>query len=169
MAIRGLANQARTIRLPVHMIDAMRKLYQTIQRTEQELGRSPRLQEIADEMEITPDRARWIMRVARHPLSLHSPVGEDADAELGSFLEDDETPDPADVAERTIPGDTLEELLSTLSPRQAHIQRLRHGCQVGTHDTLQKIRDRFGLTRERIRQIEPRALRRLRHPHRRRV
>jgi RNA polymerase primary sigma factor len=163
---RSVANQARTIRLPVHMGDAVRKLYRTIQRLEQERGRSPSEQEIAKEMEVKPSRVRWIMRVARHPLSLHRPVGEEKSSELGSFIEDEETPAPSEATEQTILRDTLEELLSTLSPREARILRLRYGFQDGHDYTLEEIGDRFGVTRERIRQIEQKALRRLRHPHR---
>jgi RNA polymerase primary sigma factor len=164
--VRALANQARTIRLPVHMGDAVRKLYQTAQRLEQERGRSPSVQEIAEEMEVKPQRVRWIMRVSRHPLSLEKPVGEEKDRELGSFIEDDETPVPPEAAEQAILRETLEELLSTLSPREARILRLRFGFQDGHHYTLEEIGDRFGVTRERIRQIEQKALRRLRHPRR---
>jgi RNA polymerase primary sigma factor len=163
---RAVANQARTIRLPVHMGDTVRKLYQTAQRFEQERGRSPSVQEIAEEMETKPGRVRWIMRVSRHPLSLQRPVGEERDRELGSFIEDDETPVPPEATERAILRDTLEELLSTLSPREARILRLRFGLQDGHHYTLEEIGDRFGVTRERIRQIEQKALRRLRHPRR---
>ena len=163
---RAVANQARTIRLPVHMIEAIGRLYQTSQRLEQELARPPSTEEIAQEMEITPDRARWIMRLSRHPLSLQRPVGEEKDRELGSFIEDDETPVPPDAAELAILGDTLEELLSTLSPREARILRLRFGLKDGNYYTLEEIGDRFGVTRERIRQIEQKALHRLRHPRR---
>jgi RNA polymerase primary sigma factor len=163
---RAIANQARTIRLPVHMGDAVRKLYRTIQRLEQEHGQTPSVQEIAEEMELKPARVRWIMRVARHPLSLQRPVGEEKDRELGSFIPDDETPAPSEAAEQAILRDTLEELLSTLSPREARILRLRFGLRDGHYYTLEEIGDRFGVTRERIRQIEQRALRRLRHPRR---
>jgi RNA polymerase primary sigma factor len=163
---RAIANQARTIRLPVHMGDAVRKLYRTIQQLEQEHGQSPSVQEIAEEMEVKPGRVRWIMRVARHPLSLQRPVGEEKDRELGNFIQDDEAPAPPEAAEQAILRDTLEELLSTLSPREARILRLRFGLQDGHYYTLEEIGDRFGVTRERIRQIEQRALRRLRHPRR---
>jgi RNA polymerase primary sigma factor len=163
---RAVANQARTIRLPVHMGDAVRKLYQTLQRLEQENGRSPSVRELAEEMELKPERVRWIMRVARHPLSLQTPVGEREDCELGSLIEDAETPIPPEMAELAILRDTLEELLSTLSPREARILRLRFGLQDGHLHTLEEIGNRFGVTRERIRQIEQKALRRLRHPRR---
>ena len=163
---RAVANQARTIRLPVHMGNAIRKLYGTTQRLEQEQGRSPTVQEIAEELEIKPDRVRWIMRVARHPLSLQRPVGEEGEGELGNLIQDAEAPAPPDVAEQAILRDTLEELLSTLSPREARILRLRFGLQDGNHYTLEEIGDRFGVTRERVRQIEQKALRRLRHPRR---
>lgn len=161
---RAIANQARTIRLPVHVGDAVRKLYRTIQQLEQEQGRSPSVQEIAEEMEVKPNRVRWIMRVARHPLSLQRPVGEEKDSELGNLIKDDETPAPPETADQIILRDTLEELLSTLSPREARILRLRFGFQDGHHYTLEEIGDRFGVTRERIRQIEQKAMHRLRHP-----
>jgi RNA polymerase primary sigma factor len=163
---RAMANQSRTIRLPVHMGDEVRKLYRTMQQLEQEHGRAPSLQEIAEAMEIKPKRVRWIMKVARHPLSLQRPVGEEKDSELGNFVEDDETPHPPEATEQAILRDTLDQLLSTLSPREARILRLRFGLQDGHDHTLEEVGDRFGVTRERIRQIEQRALRRLRHPRR---
>jgi RNA polymerase primary sigma factor len=163
---RAIANQARTIRLPVHMGELVRRLYRTIQQLEQDRGRAPRVQEIAEEMGVNPERVRWIMRVARHPLSLQRPVGEEKDSELGNFIPDDEMPAPPDATEQALLRDTLEELLSTLSPREARILRLRFGLQDGHDYTLEEIGDRFGVTRERIRQIQQKALRRLRHPRR---
>jgi len=166
---RALADQGRVIRLPVHMGDQIRKLNRTAYLMEQDLGRPPSPKEIAGEMGLEPRRVRWMLSVARRPMSLQKPVGEEKDSELGSFIEDEETPPPPEVAERTLLRATLEELLDTLSPREARILRLRFGLQNGYPYTLEEIGERFGLTRERIRQIEKQALRRLRHPRRSRL
>jgi RNA polymerase primary sigma factor len=163
---RALADQGRVIRLPVHMGESIRKLNRTAYLMEQDLGRPPSPKEIADEMGLKPRRVRWMLKVARRPLSLQKPVGEEKDSELGSFIEDEETPPPPEVAEQTLLRATLEELLDTLSPREARILRMRFGLQNGYRYTLEEIGERFGLTRERIRQIEKQALRRLRHPRR---
>jgi len=163
---RALADQGRTIRLPVHMGEAIRKLSRTAYLLEQDLGRPPSPEEIADEMGLQPRRVRWMLKVARRPLSLQKPVGEEKDSELGSFIEDEETPPPPEVAEQTLLRATLEELLTTLSPREALVLRLRFGLQDGYRYTLEEVGQKFGLTRERIRQIEKEALRRLRHPGR---
>jgi RNA polymerase primary sigma factor len=163
---RALANQGRTIRLPVHVGDSIGRLYRTIRQMEQERGRAASPEEVAEEMGLEPSRVRWIMKVAQHPLSLQTPVGERKDSELGSFIEDDETPAVPEGAEQAILRDTLDELLSTLSPREARILRLRFGLHDGHFYTLEDIGDKFGVTRERIRQIQQRALQRLRHPHR---
>ncbi|MFB0538284.1 MAG: sigma-70 family RNA polymerase sigma factor, partial [Anaerolineae bacterium] len=128
---RALADQGRTIRLPVHMGDSIRKLHGTIRRMEQDRGRPPNPEEIADEMGLEPHKVRWMMKVARRPLSLQKPVGEEEDNELGSFIEDEETPSPPEAAEQTLLRTTLEELLDTLSPREAHILRMRFGLQDG--------------------------------------
>jgi RNA polymerase primary sigma factor len=163
---RALADQGRTIRLPVHMGESIRKLNRTAYQMEQDRGRPPSPEEIADEMGLEPRRVRWVLKVARRPLSLQKPVGEEKDSELGSFIEDDETPPPPEVAERTLLRTTLEELLSTLRPREERILRLRFGLQDGYRYTLEEVGEKFGLTRERIRQIEKEALQRLRHPRR---
>ena len=163
---RALADQGRTIRLPVHMGDSIRKLHGTVRRMEQDRGRPPSTEEIADEMGLEPHKVRWMMQVARHPLSLQKPVGEEEDNELGSFIEDEETPSPPEATEQTLLRATLEELLDTLSPREAHVLRMRFGLQNGHHYTLEEVGQRFGVTRERIRQIEKEALQRLRHPQR---
>jgi RNA polymerase primary sigma factor len=165
---RALADQGRTIRLPVHMGEWIRKLNRTAYLMEQDHGRPPSPEEIADEMGLKPHRVRWMLRTARRPLSLQKPVGEEKESELGSFIKDDETPAPPEAAEQTMLRTTLEELLATLSPREARVLRLRFGFQDGYHYTLEEIGEKFGLTRERIRQIEKEALRRLRHPRRRR-
>jgi RNA polymerase primary sigma factor len=163
---RALADQGRTIRLPVHMEESIRKLSRTAYLLEQDFGRPPSPEEIADEMGLKPHRVRWMMKVARRPLSLQKPVGEEEDSELGSFIEDEEIPSPPEVAEQTLLRATLGELLTTLSPREALVLRLRFGLQDGHYYTLEEVGQKFGLTRERIRQIEKEALQRLRHPGR---
>jgi RNA polymerase primary sigma factor len=163
---RALADQGRTIRLPVHMGEWIRKLSRTAYQMEQDRGQPPSPEDIADEMGLKPRRVRWMMKVARRPLSLQKPVGEEKDSELGSFIEDEETPPPPEVAEQTILRTTLEELLTTLRPREERVLRLRFGFQDGHRYTLEEVGQKFGLTRERIRQIEKEALRRLRHPRR---
>jgi RNA polymerase primary sigma factor len=163
---RALADQGRTIRLPVHMGESIRKLHRTVNQLEQDRGRPPSPEEIANEMGLKPRRVRWMLKVARRPMSLQRPIGEEKDSELGSFIEDDEAPSPSEAAEQTMLRITLEELLSTLSPREARILRMRFGLQDGYRYTLEEVGERFGLTRERIRQIEKQALRRLRHPTR---
>jgi RNA polymerase primary sigma factor len=163
---RALADQGRTIRLPVHMEESIRKLHRTAYQMEQDREQPPSPEDIADEMGLKPRRVRWMMKVARRPLSLQKPVGEEEDSELGSFIEDEETPPPPEVAEQTILRATLGELLTTLSPREALVLRLRFGLQDGHYYTLEEVGQKFGLTRERIRQIEKEALQRLRHPGR---
>jgi RNA polymerase primary sigma factor len=163
---RALSDQGRTIRLPVHMVESINKLNRTAYLMEQDRGRPPSPEEIADEMGVRPRRVRWMLKVARRPLSLQKPVGEEKDSELGSFIEDDETPPPPEAAEQTLLRTTLDELLTSLRPREERILRLRFGLQDGHHYTLEEVGEKFGLTRERIRQIEKQALRRLRHPRR---
>lgn len=163
---RALADQGRTIRLPVHMSDRIRKLYRTARRLEQDRGRPPTPEEIAEEMDIHPRKVRRMLRVSQHTVSLEKPVGEEEDSELGSFIEDDETPVPPEAADHSLLREKLEEVLSTLSPREARVLRLRFGLQDGHNYTLEEIGRKFGVTRERIRQIEKKALRRLRHPRR---
>jgi RNA polymerase primary sigma factor len=163
---RALADQGRTIRLPVHMGESIRKLNRTAYLIEQDRGQPPSPEEIANEMGLKPRRVRWMLKVARRPLSLQKPVGEEKDSELGSFIEDEETPSPPEKAEQTLLRATLEELLTTLRPREERVLRLRFGLQDGYRYTLEEVGEKFGLTRERIRQIEKQALRRLRHPRR---
>ena len=162
---RAIADQGRTIRVPVHMSDRIRRLYRTARQLEQELGRKPTPEEIAREMDIEPRKVQWMLRVSWQPLSLEHPVGEDEDSELGNFIEND-TPTPAQSAYDNLLHDKIEEVLATLTPREARILRLRFGLQNGRSYTLEEVGQKFGLTRERIRQIEGRALRRLRHPRR---
>ncbi|NIS79932.1 MAG: RNA polymerase sigma factor RpoD [Anaerolineales bacterium] len=163
---RAIADQGRTIRVPVHMSDRIRRLYKVARQLEQDLGRKPTPEEIAHMMEIDPRKVQWMMRVSWRPLSLESPVGEEEDTELGSFVEDDTTPTPTQSAHQNLLREKIEEVLATLSPREARILRLRFGLHNGRPYTLEEVGQKFGLTRERIRQIEGKALRRLRHPRR---
>ena len=163
---RAIADQGRTIRVPVHMSDRIRRLYKVAREMEQELGRKPNPDEIADKLGVDSRKVQWMMRVSWRPLSLESPVGEEEDSELGSFVEDENTPTPTQSAYQNLLRDKIEEVLSTLSPREARILRLRFGLHNGRPYTLEEVGQKFGLTRERIRQIEGKALRRLRHPRR---
>jgi RNA polymerase primary sigma factor len=163
---RSIADQGRTIRVPVHMIDRIRQLYRMIHEMEQKLGRMPQVDELAIELGVTMRKVQWMMRVSWLPLSLESPVGDEEDSELGMFVEDDLTPAPIQVAYSNMLRDKIEEVLATLSPREARILRLRFGLDNGRAYTLEEVGQKFGLTRERIRQIEGKALRRLRHPRR---
>jgi RNA polymerase primary sigma factor len=163
---RAIADQGRTIRVPVHMSDRIRRLYKTARQLEQEHGRKPTPEEIAAEMGLEPRKVRWMLKVSWRPLSLERPVGEEEDSELGSFIEDDTTPTPTQSAYQNLLREKVEEVLSTLTPREARILRLRFGLQNGRSYTLEEVGQKFGLTRERIRQIEGKALRRLRHPRR---
>ncbi|TFH33691.1 MAG: RNA polymerase sigma factor RpoD [Anaerolineales bacterium] len=163
---RAIADQGRTIRVPVHMSDRIRRLYKVARQLEQDLGRKATPEEIAEVMEVDARKVQWMMRVSWRPLSLESPVGEDEDTELGSFVEDDTTPTPTQSAYQNLLRDKIEDVLATLSPREARILRLRFGLQNGRPYTLEEVGQKFGLTRERIRQIEGKALRRLRHPRR---
>jgi RNA polymerase primary sigma factor len=163
---RAIADQGRTIRVPVHMSDRIRRLYNTARQLEQENGHCPTPEEIAEELDIEPRKVQWMLRVSWRPLSLERPIGEDEDSELGSFIEDEATLTPNQSAYQSLLGDRVEEMLSTLSPREARILRLRFGLLNGRSYTLEEVGQKFGLTRERIRQIEGKALRRLRHPRR---
>lgn len=163
---RAIADQGRTIRVPVHMSDRIRRLYKTARRLEQERGRKPTPEEIAEEMGLDPRKVQWMLRVSWRPLSLEHPVGEEEDSELGNFIEDDRTPTPDESAYQNLLREKIEEVLATLTPREARILRLRFGLQNGRSYTLEEVGQKFGLTRERIRQIEGKALRRLRHPRR---
>ncbi|MFQ5610517.1 MAG: RNA polymerase sigma factor RpoD [Anaerolineae bacterium] len=163
---RALADQGRTIRVPVHMSDRIRKLHQVSRQLEQIWGRKPTPEELAEELELEPAKVRWMLRVSRHPVSLERPVGEEEDSELGNFIEDEDAPTPPDTAYHRLLQEKLEDVLSTLTPREARILRLRFGLQNGRSYTLEEVGKKFGLTRERIRQIEGQALRKLRHPRR---
>jgi RNA polymerase primary sigma factor len=165
---RAIADQGRTIRVPVHMADQIRRLYKTAYRLEQECGRRPTPEEIAKEIEIEPNQVQWMLDVSRHPLSLEQPVGEDEDTELEALIEDDSVPLPEESAQQNLLREQVEKVLNSLTPRQARILRLRFGLQNGHSHTLEEIGQKYGLTRERIRQIEKEALHHLRHPKRRR-
>ncbi|MGC9335503.1 MAG: sigma-70 family RNA polymerase sigma factor [Anaerolineae bacterium] len=163
---RALPDQGRTIRLPVHMSDSVRKLQRTVQELEQETGRSPSVEEVAEEMGVPPDRVHWMMQVTRRPLSLQTPVGEEEDSELGQFVEDEAAPAPTLVTEQALLRQELEAMLESLTPREARVLRMRFGLEDGQPRSLEEIGNRFGVSRERIRQIEKQALQRLRHPRR---
>ena len=163
---RAIADQGRTIRVPVHMSDRIRRLYRTARQLEQEHGRQPTPEEIACEMDLEPRKVQWMLRVSWRPLSLQQPVGEDEESELGNFIEDEAAPTPAQSVYQSLLGEKIEEMLASLSPREARILRMRFGLLNGRGYTLEEVGQKFGLTRERIRQIEGKALRRLRHPGR---
>ncbi len=163
---RAIADQGRTIRVPVHMSDSIRRLYKTARRLEQEHGRKPTPEEIAEELDMEPRKVRWMLKVSWQPLSLERPVGEEEDSELGNFIEDESSPTPPQTAYQNLLREKVEEVLATLTPREARILRLRFGLHNGRPYTLEEVGQKFGLTRERIRQIEGKALRRLRHPRR---
>ena len=163
---RAISDQARTIRVPVHMIDRIRHLYKVNQELTQKLGRQPTIEELAEKVELTVRRVQWIMKVSWQPLSLESPVGDEEESELGHFIEDEISLTPAQSAYQTLLKEKLEDILSTLTPREARVLRMRFGLDDGTIYTLEEVGQKFGLTRERIRQIEGRALRQLRHPMR---
>lgn len=163
---RAIADQGRTIRVPVHMSDRIRRLYKTARQLEQTHGRKPTPEEIASVLGLEPRKVQWMLKVSWQPLSLEHPVGEEEDSELGSFIEDDTTPTPTQSVYDNLLREKVEEVLATLTPREARILRLRFGLQNGRSYTLEEVGQKFGLTRERIRQIEGKALRRLRHPRR---
>lgn len=163
---RALSDQGRTIRLPVHMGDRIRRVHRVAQQLEQKRGQKPTPEEIAEEMNLDPHKVRWMLRVSHRPFSLEKPVGEEEDSELGHFIEDVAMPSPPDVATENILKERMEEVLGTLTPREARILRLRFGLHNGRSYTLEEVGRKFGLTRERIRQIQMEALRKLRHPRR---
>ncbi len=163
---RAIADQARTIRVPVHMSDRIRRLYKTTHELEQVLGRKPTPEELGSELGVESDKVEWMLKVSWRPLSLEQPVGEEEDNEFGSFIEDEATPSPSQTVYDELLRDKIEQVLSTLTPREQRILRLRFGLINGKCYTLEEVGQKFGLTRERIRQIEGRALRRLRHPRR---
>lgn len=166
---RAIADQARTIRIPVHMVETINKIYRTSQRLMQELGHEPTPEQIGDELGITGDRVREIFKISQETTSLQKPVGEEDDSQLGDFIEDDKVLSPVDQASKELLRDDLGELLSTLSEREAKVLGLRFGLKGDQPHTLEDVGKIFGVTRERIRQIEAKALRKLKHPSRRKI
>ncbi|MFC4305597.1 RNA polymerase sigma factor RpoD [Cohnella boryungensis] len=163
---RAIADQARTIRIPVHMVETINKLIRVSRQLLQELGREPTPEEIAEQMELSVDKVREIMKIAQEPVSLETPIGEEDDSHLGDFIEDQEALAPADAAAYELLKEQLEDVLDTLTEREENVLRLRFGLDDGRTRTLEEVGKVFGVTRERIRQIEAKALRKLRHPSR---
>ena len=163
---RAIANQARTIRIPVHMVETINKLVRVSRQLLQELGTDPTPEQIGAVMDLAPERVREIQKVAQEPVSLETPIGEEEDSHLGDFIEDEDAPAPDEAASYILLKEQLEEVLETLTPREAKVLRLRFGLDDGRSRTLEEVGQEFGVTRERIRQIEAKALRKLRHPSR---
>ena len=163
---RAIADQARTIRIPVHMVETINKLIRTSRHLLQQLGREPTPEEIAQEMEIPVEKVMEIQKIAQDPVSLETPIGEEDDSHLGDFIQDDDSPAPHDSAAYTLLKEQLEEVMNTLTPREAKVLKLRFGLEDGKARTLEEVGREFEVTRERIRQIEAKALRKLRHPSR---
>jgi RNA polymerase primary sigma factor len=163
---RAIADQARTIRIPVHMVETINKLIRVQRQLLQELGREPSPEEIAKEMNISEDKVREIQKIAQEPVSLETPIGEEEDSHLGDFIEDHDARAPAEEASFTLLREQLDEVLKTLTDREQRVLRLRFGLDDGRARTLEEVGQKFGVTRERIRQIEAKTLRKLRHPSR---
>lgn len=163
---RAIADQARTIRIPVHMVETINKLIRVSRQLLQSLGREPSPEEIAKEMDVSVDRVREIMKISQEPVSLETPIGEEEDSHLGDFIEDHDAPAPAEAASFVLLKEQLEDVLDTLTEREEKVLRLRFGLDDGRARTLEEVGQNFGVTRERIRQIEAKALRKLRHPSR---
>ena len=163
---RAIADQARTIRIPVHMVETINKLIRTSRQLLQQNGREPTPEEIAKEMEISVERVMEIQKIAQDPVSLETPIGEEEDSHLGDFIQDEDSPAPQDSAAHTLLREQLEEVMETLTPREAMVLKLRFGLEDGKARTLEEVGRQFDVTRERIRQIEAKALRKLRHPSR---
>ena len=163
---RAIADQARTIRIPVHMVETINKLIRTSRNLLQQLGREPTPEEIAKEMEIPVEKVVEIQKIAQDPVSLETPIGEEEDSHLGDFIQDEDSPAPHDAASYTLLKEQLEEVMNTLTPREAKVLKLRFGLEDGKSRTLEEVGREFNVTRERIRQIEAKALRKLRHPSR---
>ncbi len=163
---RAIADQARTIRIPVHMVETINKLIRVSRQLLQELGREPSPEEIAEKMDLTPEKVREILKIAQEPVSLETPIGEEDDSHLGDFIEDQEALAPSDAAAYELLKEQLEDVLDTLTDREENVLRLRFGLDDGRTRTLEEVGKVFGVTRERIRQIEAKALRKLRHPSR---
>ena len=163
---RAIADQARTIRIPVHMVETITKLYRTSRRLAQEFGREPTIEEISQEMELPPEKVEEIMKISQEPISLETPIGEEEDSHLGDFIEDRKIMSPVDTASYELLKDQISDVLDTLTPREQRVLRLRFGLEDGRSRTLEEVGKEFSVTRERIRQIEAKALRKLRHPTR---
>ena len=163
---RAIADQARTIRIPVHMVETINKVKKVSYQLLHANGREPSAEEIAEELDMPVDKVREIMRVAQEPVSLETPIGEEEDSHLGDFIPDDDAPAPADAASHTLLKETLGSVLDSLTPREEKVLRLRFGLEDGRSRTLEEVGKEFNVTRERIRQIEAKALRKLRHPSR---
>ena len=163
---RAIADQARTIRIPVHMVETIHKVSRYSRQMLQELGREATAEEIGEKMDMSADKVREIMKIAQDPVSLETPIGEEEDSHLGDFIPDDDTPSPAEVTSTNILREELERQLHTLTPREEHVIKLRFGLYDGRTRTLEEVGKEFDITRERIRQIEAKALRKLRHPSR---
>ena len=163
---RAIADQARTIRIPVHMVETIHKVSRYQRQLLQEYGREPTADEIGEKMGMSSDKVREILKIAQEPVSLETPIGEEEDSHLGDFIPDDETPTPADAASATMRREVIERQLRTLTPREEHVIKLRFGLYDGRCRTLEEVGKEFRITRERIRQIEAKALRKLRHPSR---
>ncbi len=163
---RAIADQARTIRIPVHMVETINKLIRTSRHLVQQLGREPLPEEIAEEMGITPEKVREILKIAQEPVSLETPIGEEEDSHLGDFIEDEDATAPVEAASFLLLKEQIEDVLDTLNDREQKVLRLRFGLDDGKARTLEEVGREFGVTRERIRQIEAKALRKLRHPQR---
>jgi RNA polymerase primary sigma factor len=163
---RAIADQARTIRIPVHMVETIHKVSRYSRQMLQELGREATAEEIGEKMGMSAEKVREIMKIAQDPVSLETPIGEEEDSHLGDFIPDDDTPAPADAASATILREVIERELHTLTPREEHVIKLRFGLYDGRSRTLEEVGKEFDITRERIRQIEAKALRKLRHPSR---
>ncbi|KIL48556.1 RNA polymerase sigma factor RpoD [Jeotgalibacillus alimentarius] len=163
---RAIADQARTIRIPVHMVETINKLIRVQRQLLQDLGREPSPEEISEEMDLTPEKVREILKIAQEPVSLETPIGEEDDSHLGDFIEDSEAQSPSDHAAYELLKEQLEDVLDTLTDREENVLRLRFGLDDGRTRTLEEVGKVFGVTRERIRQIEAKALRKLRHPSR---
>ena len=163
---RAIADQARTVRIPVHMVETIHKVSRVSRQLLQELGREPTPEEIAEKIDMTPEKVRDTMKYALEPVSLETPIGEEEDSHLGDFIPDEDSPAPAEAASYTLLKEQLNEVLKTLTPREEEVLRLRFGLDDGRTRTLEEVGEKFDITRERIRQIEAKALRKLRHPSR---
>ena len=163
---RSIADQARTIRIPVHMVETITRLYRVMRRLAQEHGREPTIEEISEQMEMPPEMVEEILKISQQPISLETPIGEEEDTHLGDFIEDRKIMSPVDTASHELLKDQIGDVLDTLTPREQRVLRLRFGLDDGRSRTLEEVGREFKVTRERIRQIEAKALRKLRHPTR---